>query len=510
MSINVVYLAYFNETLGYNFDFVSDFVNSYKKYSAGIEHSLTIIAKNCPDAQTLEKVSNLAKEVKAKVIELPDDGFDFGAYFRVAELIEDDYIMFCGSQAQIKCKNWLGMFYKAFKNDKSIKLAGPMGSWGDAKFKKFPNYHIRTTAFMVEKEMFLDYISKTNFPVTKEDTYEIEHGEKSITNFVLNQKNKVVVVNNKGEVFNHEDWDISETFRYPLFSKSIFDDKYSKKYEKNTDHVYQQMADRGVYGRSLKNARTQIFVSYDEFFMFWISEVFQPLYKGNFPFPEGHYGIRDNIGDNIAQKSDEYRKLTGQYWVWKNLLHKLKAEYIGFFDYRRFLDFNILNTNKIPFHPINLSDFLEVYKNYNEDNIYKCINGYDVVVPDKFVAPSSIKELFLNCTDEKDIDLLVETIKEVSPEFTDAAETVLSGNELYSHLIYIIKKDLFPEFMQWLFSILEVIEKQIDMAKYENMPDNHIIVNMAEVLFNIWLCNKSKNIKILESSSLHVEGDLNV
>lgn len=510
MSINVVYLAYFNEALGYGFDYVKDFVDSYKKFSAGVEHSLTIVVKNCPNSKMLEKVSDLAKEVNAKIVELPDDGFDFGAYFRVTKLIDDDYIMFCGSQAKIKCNNWLAMFDNAFKTDKSVKLAGPMGSWGDAKFKKFPNYHIRTTVFMVEKEMFLDYLSKMKFPQTKEDTYEIEHGENSLTTFVLNQGDKAIVVNNQGEVFAPEDWDISETFRYPLLSKAIFDDKYSSKYEQNTDHVYQQMSDRGVYGRSLKKAKAQIFISYNKFFMFWISEVFQPIYKGSFPFPEGNYGIRDNIGDNIAQKSEVYRKLTAQYWVWKNLLHKLDTDYIGFFDYRRFLDFNILDTNKIPFHPINLADFLEVYKNYTQENILCRINGYDVVVPDKFVSTDSIKDLFLGCTDAEDIDSLVATIKEISPEYIEATEAVLSGNELYSHLIYIMKKDLFPEFMQWLFSILEVVEKRIDLAKYEKMPDNHIIVNMAEVLFNIWVRHKSKNIKVMESSSLYVEGNLNV
>ena len=58
-------------------------------------------------------------------------------------------------------------------------------------------------------------------------------------------------------------------------------------------------------------------------------------------------GLKDNpgymhshdTGENIASKNNTFAELTGQYWVWKNIMPKMDDNsYLGFCHYRRFFE----------------------------------------------------------------------------------------------------------------------------------------------------------------------------
>lgn len=51
------------------------------------------------------------------------------------------------------------------------------------------------------------------------------------------------------------------------------------------------------------------------------------------------YNHSHDTGDNIAWKNNTFAELTGQYWVWKNIMPKINDEsYLGFCHYRRFFE----------------------------------------------------------------------------------------------------------------------------------------------------------------------------
>lgn len=225
MKIDVVYLAYFNENAGYKMDIVEDFLNSYKKFDAGIEHSLVIATKNCSSKEIYNKLFIFAQENNAQILDVPNTGWDIGTYFRAANNLNSDYILFLGSTSIILSENWLEKIYKPFISDEKVQLAGAMGSWETGITGLFPNPHIRTCSFMIKRELFLEYIENQKFPVTKEDTYEIEHGKTSITNFILKKGYKAVVVNNEGDWYTPENWFFSKTFRHPDGCKTLISDK---------------------------------------------------------------------------------------------------------------------------------------------------------------------------------------------------------------------------------------------------------------------------------------------
>lgn len=504
MSIDVVYLAYFNEEAEYTINAVERFIESYRKHPAGIGHSLVIIAKNCNDKYVYRKLCQLAMKNNARVIDLPDDGWDFGAYFRVSAILDSDYVLFLGSSINITCNNWLSMLYRPFKEDNSVQLVGPMGSWGDSTGKVFPNYHIRTCSFMLKLELFLEYISTQKFPVTKEDTYGLEHGENSITKFVLNKGYKAVVVNSDGEIFSPENWVFSKTFRYPDESKPILVDQHFLFYY-TLDETHKKFLERAAWGRSLKKTRIKIFVSYHKKAPLFESEVFLPIINNANNYESKVWALRDNTGINISNKNNNYGELTGQYWVWKNLLPKLDSEYIGFCHYKRFLDFNLSPIDKTPFKSIFLLEFKKMFEQYTHHSICKCIKGYDVILPQKFLSPMSIYDLYLGSSPQKDIDLALDIIKEIYPEYVATANKIMSGSEMYACLNFVMKKELVNQYMEWIFNILNTLEKGTNWSEYDETP-----VNIAEVFFNIWLTYniETKKLKVLETTSVLVDIDI--
>ena len=56
--------------------------------------------------------------------------------------------------------------------------------------------------------------------------------------------------------------------------------------------------------------------------------------------------LSDKNGISIAEKNSNYGEYTFHYWVWKNYLEKIKTEWVGFCQYRKFfLSQRILTTD---------------------------------------------------------------------------------------------------------------------------------------------------------------------
>lgn len=506
MTISVVYLAYLNETVGYGIATVEQFLDSYKTHNAGIEHSLVIIAKNWTDKNLYEQLCDLAEKHNAKIIDLPDDGWDFGAYFRVSKILDCEYVLFINSSSKIIADEWLLKFYNAFKNDNKVQLVGPMGSWGyNIKIKSFPNYHIRTNTFMIRRYLFLEYASNQVFPQTKEDTHKMEHGENSITNFVLDKGYKAVVVNSDGEVFTPDNWVYSQTFNSSNVNKSLFSDKHSTVYY-ICNKSEQSKFEVGTWGQCLTKTKIKIFLAYQKITPIFLTEVLQPIFIGAKETPNRVNALKDNMGENISEKHQSYEDLTGHYWVWKNYLPRTEAEYIGFSQYCSFLDFDLNLADKAPFQSTFILDFEKMTKTYTEENILNKIQGYDVILPEKFSLGKSLYEDYLSQHPQQDIDLILKILNENYPDYLESAQKTLLNDAMYSCMVFVMKKELVNQYFEWVFNVLSSLEKMTNGTILNNKTPACI----AEVLFNIWFVHniQTRKLKILNTSSVYVPMDV--
>lgn len=514
MSISVVYLAYYNEQAGYGLDTVKNFLDSYKRYSAGMKVDLKFIAKNWTEKTVYEELLKMAKEVNAEVIDLPDDGWDLGAYFRAAEIIKTDYLFFFGSSSEILADNWLLYFYNAFKNDKKIKMAGAMGSWEDPKKNVFPNFHIRTCSFMIERKLFLEYASSVKFPVTKWDTYQLEHGEISVSNYVLKKGNKIVLVNSDGNVFEPEDWPLSDTYRTPYQKKILISDKQALKYPNLTDEQ-KRYTEMFVWAQTIENGyikpekipnmfetKIDMFISSRRNSPIFQSLIFHPIFNGKFDFEMEGCSYVDYYNDNIAQKHLLYGDLTGYYQIWKNFLPKSNIEYVGFCQDSKFFDFKALEPNNKQFEPKLTLEFFTSFLNCTENSVMDFVQNYDVVLLKKTELMTDVTTHYAGKYSQKYLDLIINSLGKSHPEYKDSIKNVLNSKSIYELNCFIMRKELFNEFMAWLFGILDSIDKEI-------IPDEKnkdAIFHLAQILLNIWLENRIKesNLKIGHSTAFQL------
>ena len=107
--------------------------------------------------------------------------------------------------------------------------------------------------------------------------------------------------------------------------------------------------------------------------------------------------LTDNKGDNISNKNKYYGEYTFHYFLWKNHLPKIKTDWIGFCQYRKFWTNQLIKDYK------NLS-----FENFN-NNILKDIpknkNNYDTIIGEPFFVDNykytklfkkALKKIILN------------------------------------------------------------------------------------------------------------------
>jgi hypothetical protein len=75
----------------------------------------------------------------------------------------------------------------------------------------FPNPHIRTNAFMMERSVFLQ--AAPHDVLTKKDTYLFESGPQGLTQRVLQLGKSIVIVGRDGRSYGIDHWSESDTFR---------------------------------------------------------------------------------------------------------------------------------------------------------------------------------------------------------------------------------------------------------------------------------------------------------
>lgn len=227
------------------------FLESYRQNPGGIEHDLLIVFKGFDHLQDIAKYQSLLTQVQYSTLQVSDDGFDFQAYFSVVKQCSEQYQYFCflNSYSVVQDVDWLKKLYGNITRP-NVGMVGATGSWEshrlglpswkmpyaisnesyktDGKsllvalsegwrqlpfflsFDLFPNYHVRTNAFMISSEL----LKTIKCPVmhTKRDAYRMESGKKGLTRQILARGKRVLIVGKDGIGYEKEGWHESNTF----------------------------------------------------------------------------------------------------------------------------------------------------------------------------------------------------------------------------------------------------------------------------------------------------------
>jgi hypothetical protein len=219
---------------------IRQFSETYVSCNAGIAHSLYVAAKRWKSEGEIRQLEAYFAGVPVTVISLPDDGFDLGAYIRVADMIPAEWFCFLNTHSRILSENWLSLLYEGAQSS-GVGATGATGSWESAfdallhtpwpanfvprlrraatlirnrmQFPAFPNPHLRTNAFLTRSELFSQFASQTVFPRTKRDAYTIESGSRSFSSFLRGRGLDLRVCGANGVAYSIDAWPVSGTYR---------------------------------------------------------------------------------------------------------------------------------------------------------------------------------------------------------------------------------------------------------------------------------------------------------
>ena len=136
------------------------------------------------------------------------------------------------SHSQILCANWLLMMYLNLKLS-NIKLVGATCSYESLDvyrgFPSFPNPHIRTNAFMLERALFVD-LTKNLKIKNKIDAMRFESGNKSLTRMIISIGGEVLAIGKNGKGYPINLWPSSRIFRLEKQQNLLISDNQTENY----------------------------------------------------------------------------------------------------------------------------------------------------------------------------------------------------------------------------------------------------------------------------------------
>lgn len=237
------------------------FLASLKRHDPGAPYRLVVLFNGFSERSELDEYRRLLRGHDAEEIFLAEPQLDIEAYRTAATTLGDREVCFMNSYSEVIAPDWLGLMAKGLAVG-SVKVSGATGSWGSqrsflvsriglpgaygsslggrdvvntafaspnsraakpklkdrltgavgaaAGFDGFPAPHIRTNAFLVEREFFLGV--EFGDLGTKRGTYRFESGRNSLTNQVLASGSSVALVGQGGAVTNWRRWPERDVF----------------------------------------------------------------------------------------------------------------------------------------------------------------------------------------------------------------------------------------------------------------------------------------------------------
>lgn len=104
------------------------FATSYRSHSPGLSHDLVIIYKGFRQQLDLNEARSAFQGIEHLAIELPDVGFDIGAYFESAKRVSNRYLIFLNTHSEIAANEWLAALSR-YGLAEGVGVAAAMGSY---------------------------------------------------------------------------------------------------------------------------------------------------------------------------------------------------------------------------------------------------------------------------------------------------------------------------------------------------------------------------------------------
>lgn len=183
--------------------------------------------------------------------------------------------------------------------------------------------------------------------------------------------------------------------------------------------------------------------------------------------------FKDNIGENISHKNRNYAELTVTYWVWKNC----NSPYKGICHYRRFLKIN-------------------------EKEIQCALEkSVDVILPLPFLCSPDTSAQYERYNHPLVMNAMFQALNEKEEGLGNSAKVVLEGKFLYNYNMLIAKAEVFDEYCEWMFPVLERVEELCeDLEIKENI--DRMCGHLGEILTSLYFTMYAKKFNIVHAQKV--------
>lgn len=180
------------------------------------------------------------------------------------------------------------------------------------------------------------------------------------------------------------------------------------------------------------------------------------------------YAVKDNTGENISSKNAYFCELTGIYWLWKNV----KDDIIGVCHYRRyFIKSAILNKNGI----------------LGQSEIKEYMGQADVILPRKrWFDGKNALDFYSKYHNIEDWNRMKSVVERICPDYMEDICWLEKQKKGYCYNMFIMTRELFNSYCEWLFSILFELEKITNIESYSKY-NKRMYGFLSERMINIWI-----------------------
>jgi hypothetical protein len=210
------------------------FLASFKAHPGGFPHVPHVMLKGFADQIALSEAEQEFRKEGFVIRHLDDDGFDIMAYARWAQDLDSEYICVFNTHSEILADNWLARFMRNIIQN-GIAMVSATASFETLNhvwsiFPPFPNMHLRSNAFCLRRELFVQCVADLTFQ-KKLDAFLFESGPRSLTTQIINAGKRVAVVGRDGRAYGPRWWPFSGTFRQGTQSNLFVADNVTRAYD---------------------------------------------------------------------------------------------------------------------------------------------------------------------------------------------------------------------------------------------------------------------------------------
>lgn len=179
---------------------------------------------------------------------------------------------------------------------------------------------------------------------------------------------------------------------------------------------------------------------------------------------------KDNTGENISLKKENYCEISALYWAWKNL----NCEYLGLVHYRRHFSNGKVFVSKR-------------HKVINREKLEEILGKTDIILPKKrhYWIETNYNQ-YTHAHHEIDLSTTRRIIEEKYPEYVTAYDRCMQRTNGHRFNMFVMKWELLNEYCTWLFDILFELERRLDISKYSS-NDARVFGFLSERLLDPWI-----------------------